>query len=89
MDNNILNNKEQGEIELTRICKCCGKELPLRNFNSMGRNRYSKVCNSCKRQKKGISEKFKDFTAIELMEELRSRGFHGTLKHTRVEEINI
>ena len=71
-----------------KTCKCCGKELPITMFNKKGTGRRN-ICISCERGESGVSDKFKDFTSRELMEELRSRGFKGILKRTKVEEVKI
>lgn len=93
--NYILNmeNKEQPlAIAVTtnnkKKCKCCGKELPITYFNKRGPG-YRNICMSCERDKTGVSDKFKDFTSRELIEELRSRGYKGTLKYVKVEEFNL
>ena len=93
--NYILNmeNKEQPlAIAITtnnkKKCKCCGKELPINYFNKRGTG-YRNICMSCERDKIGVSDKFKDFTSRELIEELRSRGYKGTLKYVKVEEFNL
>lgn len=40
-DKNIKNNNE------TKICKCCGRELPLSSFAKNGKNHIRKICKSC------------------------------------------
>lgn len=86
------NNEQALAVVVTtnnkKICKCCGKELPLNNFRKYAQG-YRTVCMTCEREKKGISDKFKNFTSRELLEELRSRGFKGTLKYVKIEEFNI
>lgn len=85
------NNKPLAILVTTnnkKICKCCGKELPLNCFTKYASG-YRKICINCEREKKGISTKFKDFTSRELLEELKSRGFKGTLKYVKIEEFNI
>ena len=72
----------------TKKCKCCGKELPIEYFDRYAGG-YSKICKTCRRNESGVSEKFKDFTARELIEELRSRGYKGTLKLVRIEEVKL
>ena len=74
--------------QLKKICKCCGKELPITMFNKRGTG-YRNICIVCERGDSGASEKFKQFTSRELMEELRMRGFKGTFKRMTVEEITI
>lgn len=71
-----------------KTCKCCGKELPLTMFNKRGTG-YRAICMSCERGESGASEKFKNYTSRELMEELRARGFKGTFKRMKVETITI
>lgn len=88
-----MENKEQPlAIAVTtnnkKKCKCCGKELPITYFNKRGPG-YRNICMSCERDKTGVSDKFKDFTSRELIEELRSRGYKGTLKYVKVEEFNL
>ena len=84
--NEVLAVKET--IQQKKICKCCGKELPITMFNRKGPG-YRNICMSCERDKIGVSDKFKDFTSRELIEELRSRGYKGTLKYVKVEEFNL
>ena len=88
-----MENKEQPlAIAVTtnnkKKCKCCGKELPLTMFNKRGTG-YRNICISCERGERGASEKFKNYTSRELMEELRARGFKGTFKRMKVETITI
>lgn len=91
-NNNNYNNEilavEEITTEKKKKCKCCGKELPLTMFNKRGPG-YRNICISCERSENGASEKFKQFTSRELMEELRSRGFKGVLKRVKVEEVKI
>lgn len=92
MENNHDYSNEKLAVEETttekKKCKCCGKELPLTMFNKRGIG-YRNVCISCERSESGTSEKFKQFTSRELMEELRSRGYKGVLKRIKVEEVKI
>lgn len=73
----------------TRTCSCCGKSLTISHFKSYKDNRYSRVCNDCKREKNGGSAKFEQFTTRELMDELKARGWNGKLRHIRIEEMSI
>ena len=90
-NNKDFHNEVLAKPEVTvekKKCKCCGKELPLTMFNKRGVG-YRNICISCERSESGASEKFKQFTSRELMEELRSRGFKGTFKRMKVETITI
>ncbi len=57
-------------------------------FNKKGIG-YRNICIICERGDTDSSEKFKDFTSRELMEELRIRGFKGTFKRIKTETITI
>lgn len=69
-------------------CKCCGRELPLSNFKAYAKGHRS-VCMECQRKESGVSYKFQEFTSRELIEELRSRGYTGTLKYVKIEEVKL
>lgn len=91
METSNYNNEVLATEEITqqkKICKCCGKELPLTAFHKQSKG-YRNTCIACLRNNKGVSEKFKNFTSRELMEELRARGFNGKLKYYRVEEYEL
>ena len=92
MENKVNYNDKVLAVEETtpqkKVCKCCGKELPITMFNKRGTG-HRNICISCERGENGASEKFKQFTSRELMEELRSRGFKGILKRIKVEEVKI
>ena len=54
-DKNIKNNNQ------TKICKCCGRELPLSSFAKSGKKIYCKICKSCEnkqRRKKREDNRF-------------------------------
>lgn len=73
-----------------RKCACCGQILPLDAFKlCAGGKRYHTKCMKCEQEASGVSDKFKNFSSRELMEELRNRGYKGTLIYTRVEEIKL
>lgn len=85
-----LNQPElQKKIEQMRKCRCCGKLLPASHFKHYAGGKMATICNNCKREKSGASEKFADFTTRELMDELKARGWQGKLRHVRVEEMTI
>lgn len=84
-----INNDVPAGVAVTRKCKCCGEILPIDQFNTYGAGRYKKICKTCERKLSGISERFKEFSDRDLINELRSRGWAGTLRYTKVEEIDL
>lgn len=71
-----------------KTCKHCGKTLPINMFSKRGIG-HRNICINCECGDNGFSERFKQFTSRELMEELRLRGFKGVLKRVKVEELTI
>lgn len=82
----------------TKVCKVCGKELPITEFRKTpicpnGVN----TCNKCSVRKRAENKERKEvfegggktdtelsrFTPRELIEELKMRGYKGTLTYTR------
>lgn len=47
------------------------------------------ICIACQRKENDVSEKLKEFTSFELINELISRGYKGELKYTKVETIKL
>lgn len=62
----------------TRKCSRCGRRLPYEMFRPFGNHGYKTICKECERETSKVSEKFKDFTSRELIEELKHRGYEGT-----------
>lgn len=72
----------------TKKCKCCGNELPLSHFAKRGTG-YRSICMECEKRESGASDKFKDFTSRELIDELKLRGYEGSLTKKIVEVIKL
>ena len=89
MENNLQSIKVIPQTTCaTKKCKICGKVLPLSEFQKKGPGRRN-VCNGCLRKENGASERFAQFTSRELIDELKYRGYKGTLRREIVEEIKI
>ena len=72
----------------TKKCKYCGRELLLTHFGKRG-TCYRNICNECVRKESGATDKFKDFTARELIDELKARGYEGELQKKVIEKIKL
>ncbi len=72
----------------TKKCKCCGKELPLTHFKKRGTG-YRNICMKCEKREAGATDKFKEFTSRELIDELKARGYEGTITKKVVETIKL
>ncbi len=82
----------------TKVCKTCGKELPLNEFgvNNRLKDGHTNQCKACAKKlrgnisggitQQGIKATFKisDFTDDMLFAELRRRGFTGELRYSKV-----
>lgn len=79
----------------TKKCIECGRELPISEFrkNYLSADGHTSVCNGCmsaKRKAKksartaegGGNPALAEFKPRELIEELRNRGYKGTLEYT-------
>lgn len=73
---------------ITKKCPCCGKELPLSHFGKYASG-YRKICNDCRRRESGATDKFKDFTSRELIDELKARGYEGELRKKIIETVKL
>lgn len=82
----------------TKVCKVCGKELPINEFgvNNRSKDGHTNKCKSCVQKlrknlfggitQQGVKATFKisDFTDDMLFAELRRRGFTGELRYSKV-----
>lgn len=83
-NNNQLINSTQ-----IRKCRCCGKTLPITEFNHYRSNSYLWICKQCQENGNPKNDKFKDITSRELILELRARGYRGKLTKTITKDIVI
>lgn len=82
----------------TKICRICGEEKPITDFTKLHRSKdgYDTRCKCCanarqkadyharkKHSRGGGNPALADFTPRELIEELRARGYKGTLELTK------
>lgn len=75
----------------TKVCACCGNELPITAFNKHGcsKDGYKTICRACKAKTGNGNPELAKFSPRELIEELRCRGYHGKLKYVQRHEINV
>lgn len=76
----------------TKVCSKCGRELPRSNFykSKVTKDGLESYCKRCKYEAKKLkdlstrtsSEELSKFTARQLIDELRVRGYQGELKYT-------
>lgn len=79
----------------TKICRLCGEEKPISDFPKHNQylDGYDTRCKCCfnayqntlrhKLKKRGGDSNLANFTPRELIEELRARGYKGTLEFTK------
>ncbi len=82
----------------TKICRICGEEKPITDFskNNQYKDGHDTRCKCCVNAiqkanyyarkitpKGGGNPALADFTPRELIEELRARGYKGTLEFTK------
>ena len=80
----------------TKICRICGEEKPISDFPKHHQckddidtrckccaNAYNKTNRAKRIVKGGGNPKLANFTPRELIEELRTRGYKGTLEYTK------
>lgn len=78
-------NKIDMEENTTRKCSVCGREKPLEDFPRHGKG-YSFTCKECREKMEEaagegpLGSPFEDMPDAALMEELRRRGWRGTLR---------
>ena len=72
-----------------RKCKCCGKELPITEFNHHTKTSYRWICKQCQENDNPKDDKFNGITSRELILELRARGYRGKLTKTIIKDIVI
>lgn len=89
MDANNIDNINIVTATPLRICKCCGRELPITEFEQYRTNKYRWICKSCNNNNIPKNEKLKDITSRELILELRARGYRGKLTKTIIKDIVI
>lgn len=73
----------------TKICKKCGKELPVDKFyknksQKDGFGYYCKDCVNAYKSSKKANPDLAKFKPRELIEELKARGYKGTLTYEQV-----
>lgn len=75
----------------TKVCACCGNELPIIAFKKHGRSKdgHETICRACKAKNKEGNPELSKFTPRELIEELRARGYNGTLIYVQKHEIIV
>ncbi len=82
---------EEKPLELLnfKVCKCCGERLPIECFPKHGKSKdgYSNICKACKAKTGSGNPKLAEFSPRELIEELRIRGYRGTLEYVQRHEI--
>ena len=59
-DKNIKNNNE------TKICKCCGRELPLSSFAKSGKKYTRKICKSCENKQRREKREAVSYTHLDV-----------------------
>ena len=88
--NNVQQQEDVEAIEIPKLrrCKICKQDLPIDRFSIYGTG-HRHICKSCEKGIKNPSEKFKDITSKELIDELRRRGYKGKLTYVEVTEVKI
>lgn len=86
--------ENQNEKPLTKVCKGCGRELPLESFqlNNKAADGRMTECVDCRRRRRNQnvqSDPLAKFTARDLMKELFKRGYEGTLQYVEVHKITL
>ena len=72
-----------------RVCRCCGKELPITEFNHYRKNNYRLICKQCQENDNTKNDKFNGISSRELILELRARGYKGKLTKTITKDVVI
>ena len=72
-----------------RKCRCCGKELPITEFNHYRSNTYRWICKSCQENDNPKNDKFNGISSRELILELRARGYKGKLTKIITKDVVI
>ena len=89
----------------TKVCKSCGKELPITEFairgvrGHKGERKATDFCKSCMAEKVANGRnnavnkvkvmRLSDFTPRELMTELKRRGYEGKLTYVETHVIDL
>ena len=64
------------------------KNFLLSHFGKRGTG-YRNICTECEKREAGATDKFKDFTSREIIDELKARGYEGTFQKKVIETVKL